>query len=249
MDSHVPYYPPEDYRRLDRPVSTNSWEPFKNGISNLKEVTTAYEDCVGYISDKYRTIFNKLKNNFDYVITLSDHGEMLGEFGMIEHAYGLYPSLVNIPVVISGPGIANTQIDTPISILDVHATIADLAGVSTDSRGHSLLQDEIQPRDRLVEYHGFPPWIRTSFLENGISEQEYERLNRPLRGFIDRDGVYSFETHSDGLVVECQEPEDLEQREEKLEKLQSEVDQREIKQEQSGASEAVLSRLEDLGYA
>jgi arylsulfatase len=249
MDAHVPYYPPEPYRRIDHEVTANNWEPFADGISNLSEVRTAYEDAVTYLSDKYQEIFEELDMQFDYVITLSDHGEMLGEYGMIEHAYGVFPQLPHVPLVISGDGIPDCTIGTPVSLLDVHATIGDLTGTSLDSRGQSLLDDPA-PKDRLVEYHGFLPWLRETFLEQGISKQRYEKLNDPLRGILTTDGVYAFETHEQGFQSTNEDDgNDLAAKRARLDELVSQLEIRNVCNNTTNPDQAILNQLEDLGYA
>lgn len=249
MDAHVPYYPPEPYRRIDHPVTANNWEPFVDGISNLSEVMTAYEDAVDYLSDKYREIYEELDSQFDYVITLSDHGELLGEYGMIEHAYGVFPQLPHVPLVISGDNIPERTVETPVSLLDVHATIGDLADISLNSRGQSLLNDPT-PKDRLVEYHGFPPWLRESFLKHGISEQRYEELNEPLRGILTTEGVYAFETHEqEFLTIGEDDGVDLAAKKERLNNLVAELEIRDVSLNTNDPNDTVLNRLEDLGYA
>ena len=249
MDTHVPYYPPEPYRRIDHEVTANNWEPFVNGISNLPEVTAAYEDAVEFLGDKYREIFKKLDSQFDYVITLSDHGEMLGEYDMVEHAYGVFPQLPRIPLVISGEDIPDCTVETPVSLLDVHATIGDLANVSLDSRGQSLLDDPV-PKDRLVEYHGFLPWLRETFLEHGVSEQRYEKLNDPLRGILTTDGIYTFETHEQGFLTTGKDAQiDLVAKKDRLDDLIAELDVRSVGMDTDDPDESVLDQLEDLGYA
>ncbi|WP_435320309.1 sulfatase-like hydrolase/transferase [Haloarchaeobius sp. TZWSO28] len=249
MDAHVPYFPPEPYRRINHEVTANNWEPFVDGISNLSEVTTAYEDAVDFLADKYQEIYQKLDSQFDYVITLSDHGEMLGEYGMIEHAYGVFPQLPHVPLVISGDNIPNRSVKTPVSLLDVHATIGDLAGISLNSRGQSLLDDPT-PKDRLVEYHGFLPWLRETFLEQGVSEQRYGELNEPLRGILTTDGVYAFETHEQGFLTTADNNEiDLSTKQERLKNLVENLNVRDVNQDTASPDDAVLDQLEDLGYA
>jgi len=249
MDTHVPYYPPKPYRRIDHEVTANNWEPFVDGISNVSEVTTAYEDTVDFLADKYQEIFEQLDSQFDYVITLSDHGEMLGEYGMIEHAYGIFPQLPHIPLVISGEDIPDCTVETPVSLLDVHATIGDLADVSLDSRGQSLLDDPA-PKDRLVEYHGFLPWLRETFLEHGVSEQRYDKLNEPLRGILTTDGIYAFETHEQGFLTASEDDGiDLSVKRERLNDLVAQLEIRDVNTDTIDPDDAVLDRLENLGYA
>jgi len=58
---------------------------------------------------------------------------------MVNHSFGLHPELVNVPLVVSGDGVADDVDHGVVSLLDVHRTVADLAGVDVDSRGRNLL--------------------------------------------------------------------------------------------------------------
>ena len=75
------------------------------------------------------------------VIFTSDHGDMMGEHGMY-YKYTPYDAAARVPLIIAGPGFAaGAVVDTPVSLVDVHATIMDLAGAGSveNCRGHSLL--------------------------------------------------------------------------------------------------------------
>ncbi|MFG0249186.1 MAG: sulfatase [Phycisphaeraceae bacterium JB051] len=62
-----------------------------------------------------------------YIIFTSDHGEMLGDHGRWDKAIAYEPS-VHVPLVVAGPGIeAATQCDALVELIDLAATITDLA--------------------------------------------------------------------------------------------------------------------------
>ncbi len=71
------------------------------------------------------------------VAVVADHGEMLGEHGERAHGILLYRSALEVPMILSGPGIvAGTRSET-VATRDLAATVAEVAGVSF--RGRSLL--------------------------------------------------------------------------------------------------------------
>lgn len=92
------------------------------------------------------------------VIYTSDHGEMLGKFGMWWKS-SMYDDSVRVPLIVSGPGFSpGARVRTPVSLLDVQASMFRATGA--DRPGNwwgSPLQDvsEGDP-DRVVfaEYHG-----------------------------------------------------------------------------------------------
>jgi len=76
------------------------------------------------------------------VIFASDHGDMMGERGMW-FKKTLFEPAIRVPLIISGPGIAQRRISTPVSLLDLLPTLVDLSGapagtVCTPLDGQSL---------------------------------------------------------------------------------------------------------------
>jgi len=71
------------------------------------------------------------------IVFASDHGEMLGDHGQWYKRSPYQPS-VGVPLVVAGPGVRSRGVvDEPASVLDLHATFLDAAGVDpgeTDSR-------------------------------------------------------------------------------------------------------------------
>jgi arylsulfatase A-like enzyme len=72
---------------------------------------------------------------------LADHGDFLGEYGLQRKGAGLPESLVRIPLMIGGPGIAAQRRDEPVSIVDVLPTLAEYVGapIPPGVQGRSLL--------------------------------------------------------------------------------------------------------------
>lgn len=116
-----------------------------------------------YVNDKIGELLDVLDENQmrddTIVIVTSDHGEMPGEKGMIQKR-SLYEWSSRIPLMIDAPNVAPVQIDTPVSLLDVPATLLDIVG-QTPARlmeGRSLLPAvhgaELAVVPIVSEYHG-----------------------------------------------------------------------------------------------
>lgn len=248
MDSHVPYYPPAEYRTLDGGVETYNWEPFVDGISNLEEVRVGYRDCAQYLSKRFRESFEVLRREFEYVIVTSDHGEMLGEHGMVDHVYGLYPEVTHVPLVVYGDDVAEETVDETVSLLDVHATVLKLAGVDAESSGRSLLS-ALGARRYLTEFQGLPMGLADTFQSNGVGKAEVSKLDTPLFGFVSESGEYVYDTHDDGIRSETTVPSD-DDREEQLRQFVAEADVQEVTEaERETVSVELREQLEVLGYA
>lgn len=75
------------------------------------------------------------------VIFMSDHGEMLGDHGLILKGCRFYEGLVRVPLIVSGPGVpAGRQSDALVELTDIAPTLLDLAGAEIPKRmqGRSL---------------------------------------------------------------------------------------------------------------
>ena len=104
-------------------------------IANYYGFVTEIDDWVGKILDKLDEL--KLRDN-TLIIFMSDHGEMLGAHGMREKNIFLEES-VRVPLVLHYPSeISARRIETPVSLLNIFATIVDYAGVDAHSDGYSL---------------------------------------------------------------------------------------------------------------
>ncbi|MEM6275612.1 MAG: sulfatase-like hydrolase/transferase [Pseudomonadota bacterium] len=74
------------------------------------------------------------------VIYISDHGDWLGDHGLILKGPMHYEGLLKVPMIFSGPGIPQGEVDEPVSTLDLAATFADFAEtkVGLPQHGRSL---------------------------------------------------------------------------------------------------------------
>ena len=87
------------------------------------------DDCIGELLDGLTKLGLVATTT---VIYTSDHGEMLSRHGLWGKAV-YYEPAVTIPLLMSGPGIAQTGgvVQDPISIMDLFPTCCGLAGVPT----------------------------------------------------------------------------------------------------------------------
>ncbi len=69
------------------------------------------------------------------VVFTADHGESLGEGGVLFHASNLREEQLRVPLVLAGPGIAAAaQVETPVSLQDLSDTLCALVGVQGPAR-------------------------------------------------------------------------------------------------------------------
>ncbi|PSP79655.1 arylsulfatase [Halobacteriales archaeon QS_1_68_20] len=264
MEAHTPYDPPEPYRRVEQPEVDGLRAKIGGESYDDEAIRKAYDSCVEYLSDRSRELFAELRSDFDVVLTVSDHGEMLGEHGAYEHMYGLYPQLTNVPLAAwsADDTFADDAVDATASILDVHATVADLAGVDVDSRGRPL-HDLDDGGQFLTEYHGITTVNYNSVVNAGYDDVEF--LHDRLSGYVEGD-YYGFEDFEEGFVEQGELPEreddeaasdeaasderfHAEDGRERLAALRESVAWKETGDEDVEIDERTRKHLEDLGYA
>ena len=146
---HNPFDPPKKY--ADRYRGTEMPEPIpvrlegkpsrlqeRNLTGNMSKEEIAdtrrqYCASIELIDSQIGEILDALKDRGmhenTYVIFASDHGEMLGDFGAYLKQMP-YEAALRVPLIIAGPGIEpGSRSDEPVELIDVNATICDLAGL------------------------------------------------------------------------------------------------------------------------
>jgi len=248
MEAHAPYEAPKEYQTvepasIDGPKASIVGSP-ETDVAHLK---AAYANCVNYLSDIYKEIYDELANNFDVIVTVADHGEAFGEYGGWEHFCGLWPAVTRIPLVISVESDLDKPVSTnaPVSLLDIHATLCSYTGIDppSGSRGTSLTND-VDREHHLTETHGLLTMNRRRLINEGISEETLDQYDVELYGVSANQG-YTFEDfdktliHHDGGVDESADI---------IQEFTSEIQTRYDKTEHD-IPDHVEDRLEELGYA
>jgi arylsulfatase A-like enzyme len=87
------------------------------------------------------------------IVVTSDHGEHLGEHGLIDHTLSLYDPALRIPLLIRHPGkvAAGERRSELASLVDIMPTILALLGLADDEMaGRSLFVEGRMPREFVV---------------------------------------------------------------------------------------------------
>ncbi len=91
-----------------------------------------YLSEVAYVDHALGRLFGELDRrglaDRTAIIFAADHGEEFGEHGGKRHG-DLYPEDLHIPLLVAVPGQEPRAVDTPVSLIDVAPTIAELLGV------------------------------------------------------------------------------------------------------------------------
>ncbi|MEI9430217.1 sulfatase-like hydrolase/transferase [Mesorhizobium sp. Cs1299R1N3] len=139
------------------------WDRFFESDDQRRIAIASYYGLISFIDDCVGQILGTLKKtgleDSTRVVFFSDHGENLGARGLWGKST-MYNESVAVPMIVSGPGIPAGKVSTtPVSLVDVHPTALQIAGLPADpSRpGRSLVELAQLPDDdaRIVfsEYH------------------------------------------------------------------------------------------------
>jgi choline-sulfatase len=128
----------------------------------IRRLRRGYLGCITYVDQELGRLLDALEETGLMENTViaysSDHGEMLGKFGMWWKC-SLYEDSVRVPLLVAGPGFQpGTRVNTPVDLLDLQATIFKAVGGEKPSgwTGTPLQDIPADDPDRAVfsEYHG-----------------------------------------------------------------------------------------------
>ncbi len=152
FEPHLPYNAPEPERArflspgADR-EAVDRLRRFKNpgdvklllGLVSLTaadmEILSAlYDGEIAYVDRRIGEVIGSLARrgllDATVVVVTSDHGEMLGEHGLVDHKLSLYEPVLRIPLVLRYPPAvpAGQRLDAPVMLQDLRPTLLALAG-------------------------------------------------------------------------------------------------------------------------
>ncbi|WP_430504724.1 sulfatase-like hydrolase/transferase [Haloparvum sp. PAK95] len=240
MEAHTPYDPPSEWKtvdvELDGLVATMDEPDYP-----VEEIQQAYDDSVRYLSHMYEKVFNELKKDFDVIITLSDHGELLGEHDAWEHLYGIYPEVTRVPLTIYAGDDDISRRNESVSLLDVHKTVLEVGNIYSDGKGRDI-RNAVGDGEYLVESHGLPERNKKALYGRGFDELEF--LDEWLHGIVNA-RYYGYETYDD--FEERGQP-IYDNPRERISKLDANLEKR-VNSKDENIDEKVMDQLADLGYA
>jgi arylsulfatase len=166
FDPHPPFDPPEEFRRrydpdrvpgpryresdlgaqrrladVDFQSSPRDPESFQ-----AREKIAAYYAMIALIDDNVGRMLEALERTGQrentLVIFTSDHGEMLGDHGLLAKGCRFYEGLVHIPLIFSWPGVLpqGERRQALVELTDIAPTLLELGGLMPPERmaGRSL---------------------------------------------------------------------------------------------------------------
>ncbi len=153
-----PYYALYPHDRIDLPQAYGLGErPTHPGLEDyrqffgikdefdeatLRRVIAAYYGMVSYLDDNVGKLLAALDETglaaSTRVLYTSDHGESLGEKGMMSKC-NMYDESVGVPMIMAGADLPRgAVVDTPAQLLDVFPTVLDATGTAPTDEDRAL---------------------------------------------------------------------------------------------------------------
>lgn len=286
MEPHIRYAAPGRYHTMHLPtnlqrqrvnkVNQDPWRYLTGQIEMDEEdffiLKGLYDGEISYVDARVGQLYTLLREHGllqdTLLILTSDHGENLGEHGLMDHAYCLYDTLLHVPLIVCGPTefLPGQRITQQVQTLDLFPTILNITGIDdkevwSQVQGRDLFPATLRrepERQALAEY--LEPQPPLSVLQKRYPGFDGARYNRTLRAI--RTEQYKYVWASDGqdecydLSVDPHEEQNLIARqatkarqlrailEEKLGTFTPTV----LTQESLDLDQVTLKRLEQLGY-
>jgi arylsulfatase A-like enzyme len=180
LEAHLPYDPSAEVRAAQLPdlprddyVSVQWAFEFNAGLHpsgdvDWTRVRRLYQGDASTADALLGDLMQMLKERGLYensvIIVTSDHGENLGDHGLMDHQFGLFESLLAVPLVVRAPGMLDQGVrNDPVMLSDVFPSILEAAGmtdVPSLPHARSLFGPPAPPdRPLIAQYAGGSPGL------------------------------------------------------------------------------------------
>jgi arylsulfatase A-like enzyme len=144
FDVHEPALPPEPYLHMYTSDSNARNDSMHFGescsyaeagpmcASERPQLVAVYDGAIRYTDESIQHLLSQLLERGllqnTIVVFTSDHGQEFGDHGIYGHEKSLYRGEIQVPLILWKPGLvpANVRVPTPVSLIDIPATILDL---------------------------------------------------------------------------------------------------------------------------
>jgi Arylsulfatase A and related enzymes len=143
--AHLPRSPaPEHVDRFvddslaDVPVVTNERaHRLGTGMDErgFERMGQLYDADLRTVDDRFAALLDRLSTagvlEESLVVVVSDHGEHLGEFGLVGHQHSVFEPVVSVPLAVQFPGGGPDRVTDPVETRRVFHTVLDETGVES----------------------------------------------------------------------------------------------------------------------
>ncbi|MEE8301307.1 MAG: sulfatase [Candidatus Tectomicrobia bacterium] len=212
-DIHLPYHPRDSHATRWLPAGVTPDQARRVNRSNLRYfagqvpmsdddfdvLRACYDGALATVDEEVGRLVAYLRQrdllDRTVLIITSDHGENLGEHGLMSHAYSLHDTLIHVPLIIRYPECFSPgqRVTHQVQLTDIVPTVLDAAKievphVSQELQGESLLglvPDNSEERLAYAEMLAPHPSMQTVNRRAGFPEDTprpaYDRALRCLR--------------------------------------------------------------------
>ncbi len=278
LEPHLEYRPPEHLTEQFLPSDIHydeamsiKQEPWRYIAGDVKysdrefdALRALYKATLVFVDEQIGALIDELESQSirdeTTIIVVADHGENIGDYGLMDHQYCLYQTLVQVPLIISGSEFDTDPVLDLVSTRDLFPTILDIAGIEPPDHA-GISRNSLIDSDREVaisEYLAPQPSIDSLRKRVGAEIQSDRPLDRTYRAIQTTE--WKLIEASDGSVELYNLSQDSQEIDEcsneypdQVEVLRDELEERDvpISQQETGeilADERTQQRLADLGY-
>lgn len=282
MDAHLPYRPAAGFETrfgtpgegvdrkflasLDRPDFLDRVLAGEVAIDERArdDLALRYDNAIRGLDDRLERLCASLERlgllEDAVLIVTSDHGENLGDHGLVDHQVSLHESVLRVPLILRGPGVpALGLVDRPVLTSDLFAWIQDLARqgfkVPEGNARWPLRSEMLRPIEVLARLEAAPidPSVVADLGRRKTAALSPDGRFKLLRTGSTEDRLWALPAEGVG------EGDEITDQREELERLASALDgslsRRQIlrerfdpEQDDTGLSPEERARLTELGY-
>lgn len=139
MEGHAPFYErsnskrylPHDVTDVSRYTElsgrTLDYHTDKIEITDreLEVIEGLYDGELHYLDSQLNRLFKMLQRNSflsdSIVVVVGDHGENIGDHGLMSHRFSVHDTLLHVPLVVYHPDCSGgNRVDSPVDLIDLH---------------------------------------------------------------------------------------------------------------------------------
>jgi len=150
FDPHDPYGDTRgsDLRTRGQILALGAVESNRTGhaTATVRLVRDLYDADAAFLDARLAPLLRDILEDesfLTHVIIAADHGESLGEDGILGHGMHVRQEQLRVPLIVFSPRLGPGTRTDPVGSIDVAATLLDLAGVEARVAGRSLLQPSL----------------------------------------------------------------------------------------------------------
>ncbi len=139
--AHSPYVPPKEFLELFPDSSSEAQSDRERRFGKIKR---SYAAEVRYADATFAKLFAAMERlgvlRDTVVVVTADHGEELGEHGLLGHAKTVYDEVTRVPLIFWAPGLvpSGAVVEDEVSLVDVMPTILELLRIDVPAGLHGV---------------------------------------------------------------------------------------------------------------